>query len=53
MNLFLKNKGIKTMTKDDYFVIVYKLLMILYTSLKHGKAITEEELNSLSSTISK
>lgn len=28
------------MTKDDCFVVVYKLLSILYTSLKHGKVIT-------------
>ena len=39
------------MAKDDYFVITYKLLKILYEALKHGKFITADELNELSSSI--
>ena len=29
------------MAKDDYFVLVYKLLTILYTTLKYGKVVTD------------
>lgn len=36
------------MAKDDYFVLVYKLLEILYAVLKSGKAITNDELKELS-----
>ena len=36
------------MAKDDYFVLVYKLLTILYTTLKNGKVVTDSELKELS-----
>lgn len=36
------------MAKDDYFVLVYKLLPILYTTLKNGKVVTDSELKELS-----
>ena len=36
------------MAKDDYFVLVYKLLAILYTTLKNGKVVTDSELKELS-----
>lgn len=36
------------MAKDDYFVLVYKLLEILYAMLKKGKVITDDELKELS-----
>lgn len=39
------------MAKDDYSVIVYKLLKILYELLKRGKVITQEELDELGSGI--
>lgn len=39
------------MARDDYFVLVYKLLKILYTILKSGKAITNDELKDLSEGI--
>lgn len=39
------------MAKDDYFVLVYKLLEILYTVLKSGKAVTNDELKELSDGI--
>ncbi|WP_334328433.1 YjcQ family protein [Companilactobacillus sp. HBUAS59699] len=37
------------MAKDDYFVIMYMLLKRLYSLLKNGKVISEEELNELGS----
>jgi hypothetical protein len=36
------------MAKDDYFVVMYQLLKILYDKLKQGKSITDEEFNQLS-----
>lgn len=39
------------MVRDDYFLLVYKLLKILYTILKSGKAITNDELKDLSEGI--
>ena len=36
------------MAKDDYFVIMYQLLKILYDKLKQGTSITDEEFNQLS-----
>lgn len=39
------------MAKDDYSVIAYKLLSILYALLKQGKAITQGELDELGSGI--
>ncbi|NLR08673.1 MULTISPECIES: YjcQ family protein [Lactobacillaceae] len=36
------------MAKDDYFVIMYQLLKILYDKLKQGKSITDDEFNMLS-----
>ncbi|MFD1431222.1 YjcQ family protein [Lacticaseibacillus yichunensis] len=35
------------MAKDDYFVIVYQLLKLLYENLKQGKQITSQEFNDL------
>ncbi|GFZ27250.1 YjcQ family protein [Lactobacillus corticis] len=39
------------MARDDYFVLVYKLLKILYLTLKSGKAVTSDELKELSEGI--
>lgn len=39
------------MARDDYFVLVYKLLKILYLTLKSGKAVTNDELKKLSEGI--
>lgn len=39
------------MAKDDYFVIAYKLLTILYVSLKNGKTISNDQLKKLSEGI--
>ena len=39
------------MAKDDYFVIAYKLLSILYASLKSGKTISNDQLKKLSDGI--
>ncbi|AZN76471.1 hypothetical protein CXB72_04675 [Lactobacillus acidophilus] len=39
------------MAKDDYFVIAYKLLTILYVSLKSGKTISNDQLKQLSEGI--
>lgn len=36
------------MAKDDYFVIMYQLLKILYDKLKQGKSVTDEEFCQLS-----
>lgn len=36
------------MAKDDYFVVMYQLLKILYDKLKQGKSITDEEFCQLS-----
>ncbi|BAN07788.1 hypothetical protein LVISKB_2153 [Levilactobacillus brevis KB290] len=36
------------MAKDDYFVVMYQLLKILYDKLKQGKSITDEEFDQLS-----
>lgn len=36
-----------TMAKDDYFVIMYMLLKLLYDYLKQGKQISIEELNEI------
>ena len=35
------------MAKDDYFVLVYKLLEILYLTLKSGKVVTNDKLKEL------
>ncbi|MFH5812083.1 YjcQ family protein [Companilactobacillus sp. FL22-1] len=37
------------MAKDDYFVIMYMLLKRLYSLLKEGKVISEQELKELGS----
>lgn len=39
------------MARDDYFVIAYKLLTILYVLLKNGKTISNEQLKELSEGI--
>lgn len=39
------------MAKDDYFVIAYKLLTVLYVALKNGKAISDDQLKELSEGI--
>ncbi|WDF83626.1 YjcQ family protein [Lacticaseibacillus pabuli] len=31
------------MAKDDYFVVIYQLLRVLYNALKSGKQLTDEE----------
>lgn len=39
------------MAKDDYFVIAYKLLTIIYVSLKSGKTVSNDQLKELSEGI--
>lgn len=41
------------MAKDDYFVIMYMLLKRLYSLLKKGEVISEQELNELGSPYNK
>ncbi|WP_054777552.1 YjcQ family protein [Lacticaseibacillus saniviri] len=36
------------MAKDDYFVLMYKLLKRLYDALKQGKTLSDEEFANLS-----
>lgn len=39
------------MAQDDYFVIAYKLLKLLYEALKQGQTLSESELDEISSTL--
>lgn len=39
------------MAKDDYFVVMYRLLKILYSNLKQGKQISDREFAELQGTL--
>lgn len=39
------------MAQDDYFVVAYKLLKLLYEALKQGQTLSKKELDVLSSTL--
>ncbi|WP_127849713.1 YjcQ family protein [Lacticaseibacillus hulanensis] len=35
------------MAKDDYFVVMYKILRVLYDALKTGQPVTDEDFGNL------